>query len=192
LLDALPYAKRLELEGRERAGLHAALAGLALLILGTARVRAGGLVLRQLVFPPGGKPRCEGGPWFSIAHTRARVVCAISEGVDPGVDIESVATTASVEERDTLRRWTATEAALKAAGLGMRNVAQVRLDATLGYAEVGSRRYLLRELQLAEGCICHIAAIDVLPALEIRAVNLDAPETSLAIERSLGFAAQAE
>ncbi len=189
LLHALPYAKRLELERRDPAELRAALAGLALLIVGAERTRATGLAARQLLFAPGAKPRCSAGPFFSISHTRGRVVCAISETVDPGIDIESVAE--AVAERDALRRWTATEAALKAAGLGLRNAARVRLDVGLEYAEIAATRYALRELQIADGYVCHVATADTSPALEILAVDLDAPETSRAIERSLGVAAQA-
>jgi hypothetical protein len=190
LLHALPYAKRLELERREGAGLRESLAGLALLVLGAARIRAPGLAVGRLAFTPGAKPRCHGGPHFSISHTRARVVCAISETVDPGVDVESVARGMSTADRDRMRRWTATEAALKAAGLGLRDSAGVRLDPGLRYAEIGSTRYVLSEPRLAEDCICHVAMAVVPPELEIDAVDLDAPEASLAIERSLGVATQ--
>jgi len=192
LLHALPYAKRLELERRGRAELRAALAGLALLILGAARSRAAGLAVRQLEFAPGAKPRSNGGPYFSISHTRGRVVCAISETVDPGLDVESVADAESADNVVKIRQWTATEAALKAAGLGLRSATEVRLDVARGCAEIGSTRYVLREAQLADGCICHVATPEVSPELEISAVDLDALETSLAVERSLGFATQPE
>ena len=192
LLHALPYAKRLEFERREPAELRAALAGLALLVLGASRIRASGLALRQLVFAPGAKPRSDGGPHFSISHTRGRVVCAISETVDPGVDVESVAAAGSAAKVDTIRQWTATEAALKAAGLGLRATTQVRLDVARGYAEIGATRYFVREAQLDAACICHVATAEVPLQLEISAVELDALETSLAVERSLGFATQPE
>jgi phosphopantetheinyl transferase len=192
LLHALPYAKRLELERRDEAELRSALGGLALLILGAARMRAGGLAVRQIVFAPGGKPRCVGGPFFSISHGRGRVACAVSETVDSGIDIETFAAPASDEVREKARRWTATEAALKAAGLGLRNAAQVQLDAALRHAEIGSTRYGLLAPQLAKDCACHVATVRESPVLEIHAVDLDGPETSLAIERSLGFATQPE
>jgi phosphopantetheinyl transferase len=192
LLQGLPYAKRLELERREHADRRAALAGLALLILGSARTRPEGIAVRQLVFAPGRKPRCAGGPYFSISHTRGRVACAISETVDPGLDIESVLDAVSAEARDQARRWTATEAALKAAGLGLRDAAQVRLDAGLRYAEIASTRYLLQATQLGNGCVGHVAVAAELTGLDISAADLDGAATSIAVERSLGFALQGE
>jgi phosphopantetheinyl transferase len=191
LLDALPYAKRLELERREPAELRAALAGLALLIAGAERTRGIQLVPGKLLFAPGSKPRSGAGLFFSISHTRAHVACAISETVDPGIDIESAAGVATETERDALRRWTATEAALKAAGLGLRNSAGVRLHARLEYAEIASTRYALLEPQVADGYVCHVAAAGSPPALDVLAVGLDTPEVSAALERSLGFTAQA-
>lgn len=192
LLQALPYAKRLEFERRKPEDLRAALGGLALLVLGARRLRPSGIAVRQLEFAPDRKPRCAGGPYFSISHTLGRVACVVSAGIDPGVDIEHVPATTTATERARLLRWTATEAALKAAGLGLREAGGVQLDAALRHTQVGALRLVLQELRLAAGCIGHLAAADLPATLQVCAVNLDAAEVSAAVECSLGFPSQGD
>jgi phosphopantetheinyl transferase len=188
----LPYAKRLELERRERVDREAALAGLALLLAGARRLRRSGIGVRQLVFAPGRKPRCVDGPYFSISHTTGRVACVLSDCVDPGVDIERVAADAPAAEVARLRRWTATEAALKAAGLGLRESGQVRLDAELRHAVIGGQCYELQGPRIAGGFICHVAAVDLPASCASEAVDLGAREVSAAVEGSLGLPVQAD
>lgn len=192
LLRALPYAKRLELERRDEAALHAALGGLALWILGSQRLRHAAAPVQQLVFEPGRKPRSPGGPFFSISHAEGRVACAVSVDVDPGVDIEFLPDSASAGQREKLRRWTATEAVLKTAGLGLRGVGQVVLGSDLSSAVIGARRYVLVEAPVAEDYVCHVAAADATPTLHISEVHLAEPATSRTLERSLGLAPHAE
>jgi len=169
--------------------VRAALAGLALLLLGAARIRVTGLAVRRLVFAPGAKPRCGGGPYFSISHSPGRVVCAISETVDPGVDVESVAAAESAAKLDKIRKWTATEAVLKAAGLGLRDAARVSLAANLGAGAVGEGRYFLHPLELP-GCVGHIAArVPLVPAPAVEC-DLAGAAVSAALERSLRLAPQ--
>jgi 4'-phosphopantetheinyl transferase len=107
-----------------------------------------------------GKPRLKGGgPLFSISHSVDRLLVAVSDGPDVGVDVEMRRTSRDfdaaarfvfgaedleaidpleddVRVRAILRVWTAKEAALKAIGAGlqrpMRDVALGEALATIG------------------------------------------------------------
>jgi phosphopantetheinyl transferase (holo-ACP synthase) len=57
-----------------------------------------------------------------------------------------------------LDRWTATEAALKAMGLGLRELHAVRLDDDLAGAQLREIRLHLRRVALAEGCVAWLAS----------------------------------
>ena len=191
MLRALPYAKQLELEGRDEMGQRASLGGLALLVLGAGQVREAGLALQRLAFAPDRKPHCDGGPFFSISHADGHVVCAVSETLDLGIDIERLAAEATAGDGAKLRRWTATESCLKAAGLGLRHADQVIVDSDLAGARIGSQRFALQQVDIADGYVCHLATAAVPATPRISAVSLDDPATSLEIQRSLGLATQA-
>ena len=75
LRQALPYAHRLDLERREATAQRASLAGLGLVLLAASRVARKELSTQAFRFPPGGKPRLEGGPCFSLSHSPSRVAC---------------------------------------------------------------------------------------------------------------------
>ncbi|MFI6985122.1 4'-phosphopantetheinyl transferase family protein [Embleya sp. NPDC050154] len=119
----------------------------------TARALARGVLAARLEVAPGdvrfdttcrlcgcdrGKPRVLGGPAdldFSISHAGERVVLAVIEGAEVGVDVERIATvegTLSATELaaqarlptrsravDAITRWTRKEALLKVYGLGL-------------------------------------------------------------------------
>jgi hypothetical protein len=160
LLECLPYAKRLDVERREPAARQASLAGIALALvlierLAQRRVRAG-----ELQFDSSGKPWVPGGPFFSISHTAGRVACAASLDLDCGLDVEAQDARSVLDLRsiDRLRRWTATEAALKSAGLGLRDAKSVQLSADGSTALVQGVRHHLVELSLAPGIFGHLAA----------------------------------
>lgn len=107
----------------------------------------------QLEFPPRGKPRCPGGPDFSISHSGPLVACAaVSHGAvgldlecDPAVERLTLATICDDAERDLARRigthrlWLAKEAALKAGGGTIEHIAAVRVFE--GGAVFGGVRY---------------------------------------------------
>ncbi len=189
LLQALPYAHRLELEQREPAARRASLAGLGLVMLATARMTRQEFSPRDFTFPPGHKPRLVGGPVFSISHTLTRVACGVCADKDCGIDIEDVQELADVETVTKLLRWTATEAALKAAGLGLRAAAQVELAVSLESAVVGKERYEVQELHGVPGVIGHVAARNALAPI-VECVELDDARLSALLERSFGLAAQ--
>ena len=189
LLQALPYAQRLELERREPAARRASLAGLGLVLVGAARVAQREFPPQAFTFPPAGKPRLVGGPYFSISHSSSAVTCIVCADTDCGIDIEDRPDSAECATVAKLQRWTATEAALKAAGLGLRATGEVVLAELLGYAKVRGQRYALQSLDDMPGLIGHIAASIKLSPI-IASVDLDDARTSALLERSFGLAAQ--
>jgi phosphopantetheinyl transferase len=166
LLAALPYARRLELESRDPAARSASLLGLELLCEGVLRLRGQAPELARLSFPQDGKPLLDGGPWFSISHTGSRVAVALSERCDLGIDLEECS--AAGPDRAALQRWTATEATLKAVGLGVRHAREVRIDEPFAIAQLGDRVLHLREVDLAPGCVAYLATPEPVGEVEVR------------------------
>ena len=123
LLQRLPYARRLELESRDPESRRASLGGTVLLFEAAGRLGFGDVEAGKLRFPEDAKPRVTGGPFFSISHTAQRVACAASRECDIGLDHEDYA---GEEAPARLRRWTAVEATLKAAGAGLRRMRRRR------------------------------------------------------------------
>ena len=191
LLQALPYAQRLELERREPAARRASLAGLGLVLVGAARLTQREFPPQAFTFPPAGKPRLAGGPYFSISHSSSAVTCIVCADTDCGIDIEDRLDAADAMTVAKLQRWTATEATLKAAGLGLRATGEVVLADLLGHAIVRSQRYELQSLDDMPGIIGHIAAGKKLTPI-IESLELDDARTSALLERSFGLAAQVE
>ncbi len=189
LLQALPYAHRLELERREPEARRASLAGLGLVLLATARITRQELPPRAFTFPAAGKPGLAGGPYFSISHSLSCVACVVCAEADCGIDIEDLQEPVESAKATKLQRWTATEAALKAAGLGLRAAGQVELATSLGAAVVGIERFELQQVDAVPGTICHVAARTAL-RLIVERVELDDGRWSGSLERSLGLAAQ--
>ena len=156
LLERLPYARRMELETREAAARVASLRALELLRRGVERLRGAALEMSALRYPAGGKPSLAGGPYFSVSHSGTRVAVALSEQCEVGIDIEDLVAAA---DADRLGQWTAVEATLKAAGSGLRRAHDVRLAPDLANARIGSAAYRLQRLQLAPGCVAHLATV---------------------------------
>ena len=167
LLAQLPYARRLELESRDPAARNASLLGAELLLEGVLRLRGGLLELARLSFPQDGKPMLDGGPWFSISHTASRVAVALSDRCDLGIDLEECS--AARPDRAALRRWTATEATLKAVGLGVRYAREVRIDEQFATAQLRDRVLHLREVDLEPGCVAYLATREPVGEVEVLA-----------------------
>jgi phosphopantetheinyl transferase len=189
LLQALPYARRLDLERREPAARRASLAGLGLVLVGAARMTQREFPPQAFTFPPGCKPRLAGGPHFSISHSNSWVTCVVCAETGCGIDIEDRLDSADATNIAKLQRWTATESALKAAGLGLRAVGEVVLADSLGAAIVRKQRYELQLLADLPGVIGHLAAETKLTPI-IQPLELDDALTSALLERSLGLPAQ--
>jgi len=188
-LQALPYAQRLELERREPEARRASLAGLGLVLVGAARVTQKEFPPQAFTFPPAGKPRLAGGPYFSISHSSSAVTCIVCADTDCGIDIEDRPDPAESATVAKLQRWTAIEAALKAAGLGLRAAGEVALADRLEHAVVRSQRYELQALEHVSDVIGHVAARQKLTPI-IASLELDDAGTSALLERSFGLAAQ--
>jgi hypothetical protein len=191
LLQALPYARRLQLEGRSAPQRQASLAGIALALLGAEQVAGRSFAPRDFSFPLDEKPVLRAGPDFSVSHSARYVACCVSDGMACGIDIEDLPQDIDRAGTEKLRRWTAKEAVLKAAGRGIRSVNDVSLDAEGEFGVVGADRYELQPLTSASGWIGHVATRGrVSPSL--LAVALDGSELSAALERSFSVASQVD
>jgi hypothetical protein len=159
LLDRLPYAKRLEVARRDPVGIHASLAGIALVLRGVATLRHGPVDADRLQFPAGGKPYLRGGPSFSVSHGATMVGAAICSACEVGFDLEEL--DPGSRERDAgwaqLARWTATEAVLKAAARGLREARDVELGESLGDGRVGGMSFHLVPVEVAPDVVAHLA-----------------------------------
>jgi phosphopantetheinyl transferase len=159
LMERLPYAKRLDLERREPGARTAGLAGIWLALEGAARLRGRTVDVASLRFPADGKPYLEGGPHFSISHSPQHVAAAVCESVEIGLDLEDVGAESgdSMEARQKLLRWTATEAVLKAAGRGLRDARSVELDDTLATGTLAGVLYRLTPVEMSTHVVAHLA-----------------------------------
>jgi phosphopantetheinyl transferase len=158
LLERLPYAYRLELERRAAAERNASLLAVELLCGGLLRLRGVRLDPSRLQFPEGGKPRLDGGPWFSVSHARARVAVALSDRCDLGLDLEDIG--AAGRDGEALERWTATEATLKAIGAGIRRARDVQLAEDLATALIDGVTVHLRRVKLAPDCVARLGTLE--------------------------------
>jgi len=169
LMERLPYAKRLELERREPGGRSASLAGIWLALEGAARLRGRPADVASLRFSTGGKPCLEGGPYFSISHSLRHVAAAVCESVEIGFDLEEVGTGPGDSSKGPkkLQRWTATEAILKAAGLGLREARSVELDDSLVTGTLAGERYWLRPVEISTDVVAHLATFAPCESVEV-------------------------
>jgi len=174
LLTRLPYAKRLELEGREPDARCTSLAGIALALRGMTAMLSGPVDPGQLSFPAEGKPCLPGGPGFSISHSGPHVGVALCRGGEPGFDLEQLeaGAGAQVANRSRLARWTATEALLKAAGRGLRDAPQVDLDASLRTGALGGASFSLVPVEIADDVVAFLATVT--PSSVVRVEQVDA------------------
>jgi hypothetical protein len=164
LLARLPYARRLELERRDRAGLQAGLVGLSLALQAAERLSGAPMEEGQLRFPAGRKPFFAAGPDFSISHSAQRIAVAVSEGCAVGLDIEDApdagtgagasAARARPSRGPDLRQWTAVEAVLKAAGRDIRSAHDVGIDASRSLGYLGGRAFHLVNVAIAGAVAC--------------------------------------
>ena len=174
LLRALPYARRLELEQRSDADRHASLAGLWLVLQGATQLTGRPAGPHDLRFPMGGKPMLAEGPCFSVSHGRDLVAVALSADAEIGFDLEETGAARGVasSSADTLERWTAIEAVLKAAGQGLRDAKSVELDASLATGTLHGNAYVLRRVMLPGPVIAHLASPRPVGQVDVVAVEL--------------------
>jgi len=191
LLRALPYAQRLELARRSAEARRTSLSALGLTLLAAERSGRRSHAPSAFSFPADGKPVLRGGPRFSVSHTASHVACIVSPACECGLDIEEAGTHADPAKVLKLARWTATEAALKAAGQGLRAAHEVVLGDALDVAFVRDQRFVLQALDTVPECVGHVASPAGLTFV-VEAVDLAGPGMSAALERSLGLPPQFE
>jgi phosphopantetheinyl transferase len=177
LLPRLAYARRLQLERCDVGVRRASLAAIDLLLQGAARLGTGPLDPGKISFPDGGKPVVAGGPRFSISHCATRVAVALSSCCELGLDVED---DAGLRERggprpSRLEQWTATEAALKAVGEGLRSAGRVEIAPDLATARVGAVTVQLRSLSLGAGVVARLATAGPISRLSIEEVSPGPP-----------------
>lgn len=202
------YARLVRSGDRQR---YLAAHALARLVLGAhLHCRPHDVPLRQTCAVCGrdghGRPVVDGGPRLSLAHAGDRVVVAVSAHTAVGVDVENPTLFATVPPAATLsaaeqrhpgwtalaraRNWVCKEAALKAAGVGLRvDPRDVRLGPPDGAPRVADwplpTRPALAELDLAG----YPAAVAVLPTKDVgcgsRGVELDQERLPVAIRPQL-------
>jgi len=191
LLQALPYVQRLELARRSTEARRASLSALGLTLMAAERIGRRSYSPSAFSFPADGKPVLRGGPRFSVSHTASRVACIASLTSECGIDIEETGAHPDAAKVLKLERWTATEAALKAAGQGLRAAHEVVLGDALDVALVRDERLVLQSLEAVPDCIGHVASPAGLTFV-VEAVDLAGPAISAALERSLGLPSQFE
>jgi phosphopantetheinyl transferase len=191
LLQALPYAQRLELARRSTEARRASLSALGLTLMAAERIGRRSYSPSAFSFPEDGKPVLRGGPRFSVSHTASRVACIASLTSECGLDIEETGAHPAAAKVLQLERWTATEAALKAAGQGLRAAHEVVLGNTLDVAIVRDESFVLQALDAVPDCIGHVASPAGLTFV-VETVDLAGPGISAALERSLGLPSQFE
>lgn len=159
LLARLPYAKRLELEGRGPEARCASLAGIALALRGRTGMLSGRADPSLLSFPAGGKPCLPGGPSFSVSHSGSRVGVALCCDCEIGFDLEQFGAQAGepAARRSRLARWTATEAVLKAAGRGLRDALQVSLERSMRTGGIDGLSFHLAPVAIADDVVASLA-----------------------------------
>lgn len=122
LAARLPYRKRLAVSGASEAA-RASLAGVALALRALARATGRPVEAAELAFGADEKPQLAGGAAdFSIAHSGPYVGCVALRGGQVGLDLE-------FGSDARLQNWVAREAVVKAAGLGVRALNEVRFTA---------------------------------------------------------------
>jgi hypothetical protein len=160
LAARLPYRKRLSVAS-DTAAARATLAGIALARRALAAVLGRPVAVSEMVFAQDAKPQLGGGSAaadFSIAHSGSLVGCAAVRGAQVGFDVEQ-----GTGER--LNNWVAREAAVKAAGMGMRALNEVTLAP--GGALCRGTRWHGRALDAFPG-----ATACVMTSIELAAVRL--------------------
>lgn len=169
LLGTLPYGRRALYERRSGTGRRSGLAGVALALEGLGRLVGRPVLAAEIEFPQDGKPRLSGGPSFSVSHSGDVVAVALVTTGEVGLDVEVEARGRS---RARLERWTAVEAVLKAAGLGLSASPDVVVSEDLGSGAVAGMTYRIVPVDLGPGVVACIAGERGFSRVEVEPVDL--------------------
>jgi phosphopantetheinyl transferase len=183
----LPYARALRLSGDAVRQSHSLL-GLALACRLLSAVAGRTVRAQELRFTRAGKPYLPGQADFSIAHAGEWVLCALAGDGAIGIDAESwqrdvllprwrlafdaPERAAARSARAALAIWTAKEATIKAAGVTLAELPQVRVRGRR--LEFRGRRWYCRAPRIAPRLVVRL--VTALPAtrLLLRAVPVAA------------------
>ena len=140
----------------------------------------------ELRYSARGQPHAPGLPRFSIAHDGPWVLCALASAGAVGVDLEPLVTaeqlprwsrvfdaaerSAARTPRAALGIWTAKEAALKAAGATLAQVAQVRVRGR--HVDFLGRRWHCRTPRIAPRVIVRLITALPVTSLRLRPISL--------------------
>lgn len=165
----------------DRVAIARSVLGSRLLRVGLQRCGHPVSALQTLTYPTGGKPQLALPLDFSIAHCDGLIVCALSAAGPVGIDVEALGPLSAeaftlylgAEERawagaDPLRfytLWTQKEAVIKAAGLGLRELGEVRIDGAQAWLDGGS--WQTQRLAVGDGYVAHLAGRAPLPAVTV-------------------------
>lgn len=160
---------------RQEADACRYLLGKMLLVKGMRQVTGTGWHIDQLVFDAYKKPYCKNGACFNITHSGEYVLCAISDTIGLGIDIEQIR---DIDPADFLhcftagewqairntakplmefyRYWTRKEAVMKGDGRGMYIPLQ-SFDVLQDLVTLGQQTWSLLELPVDDGHSAHIA-----------------------------------
>jgi phosphopantetheinyl transferase len=166
LAARLPYAKRLAVSASSAAA-RASLAGIALALQALPQVLGRAVAAGELRFPQGQKPHlADGAADFSISHSGPLVACAAVCGGTVGLDLEMGSTT-------RIASWVQREAALKALGVGLRELPLLAdLHWRDGRAHWRAREWFLRTLPHFPGAQACLVASVPLAALSAQQLTL--------------------
>ena len=183
----LPYARRLAL-GSGSPASRASLAGIALALRALARLLGRRVLLSEILFAPGAKPRLappaalaageaqcaqrgvtshdeRAVPDFSISHAGPWVACAALTGGRVGLDLET-----STDERSA--QWVLREALLKASGEGLRGLREVQeLAVHEGRVRFRGESWRVHRLGGFDGALACIVCSSEVAALESHALS---------------------
>jgi 4'-phosphopantetheinyl transferase len=118
------------------------------------------------------KPFLENGPYFNIAHSGGYVVCAISEDMEIGIDIENkrrksipdIPSAFTDTEKAIIKNcpdklydfWTKKEAIVKAEGSGLLHKLNT-METSEGDTCLNGKQYATMEIAIDPDYACHIA-----------------------------------
>ena len=171
LAARLPYARLQSLDAAPHARV-ASLTGIALAMQALRDLLEREVSPSALRFPAGGKPYMPGAPDFSVSHSGALVACAAAWHGVVGLDIESDPRDEEISlravcsdtemtwarEAGTRSVWVRKEAALKALGGTLTEIATVRLNAA--GARFRRRQFFCHDIAIEPACVGCIMASD--------------------------------
>ena len=187
-LAELPAARQHALQHLDdRVAIARSVLGSRLLRVGLPRFGHAVSALQTLSYPASGKPQMDLPLDFSISHCQGLIVCALSDAGPVGVDVEPLGPLSAeaftlylgAAERawagaDPLRfytLWTQKEAVIKAAGLGLRELGEVRIEGEQAFLDGGI--WETQRLPLGEGYIAHLAGRAPLPAARVEPLTAE-------------------